>query len=401
MISFDNTEIAFGGKSDSDLKWSYRLFNLMAKPWLVKAGKVAINLSFSLHLPVKGIIKKTIFKQFCGGETINDCELKINQLGKFNIGTILDYSVEGKISNEDLNNAKNEIIATINKAKSNQHIPFSVFKPTGIARFELLELTNDEHTELSPEIKKELAAVIKRVDDICKAAYDAGVPLFVDAEDSWIQDGIDRIVNVMMSKYNKEKVIVYNTIQMYRHDRLKFLKDSHQKAKENGYKIGMKIVRGAYMEKERERAHKMGYPSPIHKDKASTDKDYDFAVKYCVDNLEDIAFCAGTHNENSSAYLAKLIDEKNIAKTDKRIYFAQLLGMSDHISYNLSYLGYNVAKYVPYGPIVEVMPYLIRRAEENTSVAGQTGRELSLIIKEQKRRKQNGENPNLSNTKVL
>ncbi len=387
MISFDNTEIAFSGKSKSDLKWSYRLFNLMAKPWLVKAGKVATNVSFALHLPIKGMIKKTIFKQFCGGETINDCELKINQLAKYSIGTILDYSVEGKTSNEDLDKAKKEIIATINKAKSSDDIPFSVFKPTGIARFELLELTNDENAELSPEIKLELAAVIKRVDDICKAAFEADVPLFVDAEDSWIQDGIDRIVNSMMAKYNKGKVIVYNTIQMYRHDRLQFLKDSHQKAKENGYKIGMKIVRGAYMEKERERAQKMDYPSPIHKDKPSTDKDYDLAVKYCIENINDIAFCAGTHNENSSAKLAQLIDNHNISKTDKRVYFAQLLGMSDHISYNLSHLGYNVAKYVPYGPIVEVMPYLIRRAEENTSVAGQTGRELSLIIKEQKRRK--------------
>ncbi len=387
MISFENTEIAFGGKTDSDLKWSYRLFNLMGKPWLVKTGKVATNIAFKLHLPIKGIIKKTIFKQFCGGESINDCELKINQLAKFNIGTILDYSVEGKTSNEDLDKAKNEIIATIQKAKSNSHIPFSVFKPTGVARFELLELTNDENAELTDEIKQELAQVIQRIDAICKSAYDANVPLFIDAEDSWIQDGIDRIVNSMMAKYNKEKVIVYNTIQMYRHDRLEFLKQSHQKAKENGYKIGMKIVRGAYMEKERERAEKMGYPSPIHKDKTATDNDYDLAVEYCINHIEDIAFCAGTHNEQSSAKLAQLIDDKKISKTDKRVYFAQLLGMSDHISYNLSHLGYNVAKYVPYGPIVEVMPYLIRRAEENTSVAGQMGRELSLIIKEQKRRK--------------
>ncbi len=390
MISFENTEIAFGGKTDSDLKWSYRLFNLMSKPWLVKAGKVATNLAFTLHLPIKGIIKKTIFKQFCGGETIDDCELKIKQLAQFNIGTILDYSVEGKTSNEDLDKAKNEIIATIQKAKENKHIPFSVFKPTGVARFELLELTNNENAQLTDEIKQELAQVIQRIDAICKAAYEANVPLFIDAEDSWIQDGIDRIVNSMMAKYNKEKVIVYNTVQMYRHDRLEFLKQSHQKAKENGYKIGMKIVRGAYMEKERERAEKMGYPSPIHKDKPSTDKDYDLAVEYCINHLKDIAFCAGTHNEQSSAKLVELINEKGISKTDKRIYFAQLLGMSDHISYNLSHLGYNVAKYVPYGPIVEVMPYLIRRAEENTSVAGQTSRELSLIIKEQKRRKGKG-----------
>jgi len=388
MISFENTEIAFGGKSDSDLKWSYRLFNLMGKPRLVKMGKIATNIAFKLHLPIKGMIKKTIFKQFCGGESINQCEQKIADLGKFNIGTILDYSVEGKTSNEDLDHSRDEIIQTIQKAKSNDHIPFSVFKPTGIARFDLLEKTNNLDANLSQADKEELATVMRRVDAICKAAHDANIPLFIDAEDSWIQDGIDRMANAMMAKYNKEKVIVYNTIQMYRHDRLNFLKHTHQQAKQSGYKIGMKIVRGAYMEKERERAAEMNYQDPIHKNKVATDKDYDLAVKYCLENVADISFCAGTHNENSSAQLAKLIDEDGIKKDDKRIFFAQLLGMSDHISFNIAHEGYNVAKYVPYGPIEEVMPYLIRRAEENTSVAGQMGRELSLIVKEKARRKE-------------
>lgn len=387
MISFENTEIAFGGKSDSDLKWSYRLFNLMGKPWLVKMGKVATNVAFKLHLPIKGMIRKTIFKQFCGGESIDQCEQKIADLGKFNIGTILDYSVEGKTSNEDLDHSKDEIIKTIHKAKSNKHIPFSVFKPTGVARFELLEKTNDINANLSTQDKEELAQVMRRVDAICKTAHDEDVPLFIDAEDSWIQDGIDRMVNAMMAKYNKEKVIIYNTIQMYRHDRLAFLKTSHQQAKQGGYKIGMKIVRGAYMEKERERAAEMNYTDPIHKNKTATDKDYDLAVQYCLENLNDISFCAGTHNETSSAKLAELIDKNGIKKDDKRVYFAQLLGMSDHISFNVAHAGYNVAKYVPYGPIEEVMPYLIRRAEENTSVAGQMGRELSLIVKEKARRK--------------
>jgi proline dehydrogenase len=387
MISFENTEIAFGGKSNSDLTWSYRLFNLMGKPWLVKFGKIATNIAFKLHLPVKGIIKATIFKQFCGGETIKDCEQKTADLGKFNIGTILDYSVEGKISNEDLDQSKDEIIRTILKAKTSQNIPFSVFKPTGIARFDLLERTNDITSELTQEDKQELAKAMQRVDAICKTAYESKVPLFIDAEDSWIQDGIDRMVNAMMAKYNKEDVIIYNTIQMYRHDRLEFLKKSHQKAKVNGYKVGMKIVRGAYMEKERERAQKMNYTDPINSNKPATDKCYDDAIKYCIENLNDISFCAGTHNENSSIKLAQLIDENNIDKTDKRIYFAQLLGMSDHISFNVAHKGYNIAKYVPYGPIEEVMPYLIRRAEENTSVAGQMGRELGLIVKEKARRK--------------
>lgn len=387
MIKFENTEVAFGGKSDSDLKWSYRLFSLMGKPWLVKMGKVTTNVAFSLRLPIKGMIRKTIFKQFCGGESIDQCEQKINDLGKFNIGTILDYSVEGKTSNEDLDHTKDEIIRTIQKAKSSSSIPFAVFKPTGIARFDLLEKTNKLDAELSQKNKEELATVMRRVDAICKAAHDANAPLFIDAEDSWIQDGIDRMANAMMAKYNKEKVIVYNTIQMYRHDRLDFLKKSHEQAKVGGYKIGMKIVRGAYMEKERARAAEMNYKDPINVDKAATDICYDAAVKYCLENVDDISFCAGTHNENSSAKLAQLIEDNNIAKDDKRIYFAQLLGMSDHISFNVAHHGYNVAKYVPYGPIVEVMPYLIRRAEENTSVAGQMGRELSLIVKEKARRK--------------
>ncbi len=387
MISFEDTKIAFSGKSDSDLNWSYRLFKLMAKAWMVKLGKVATNVAFAIRLPINGIIKKTIFKQFCGGESINDCQQKIEDLDQFNIGTILDYSVEGKTTIDDLEATKNEIIATIHKAKSLKAIPFSVFKVTGLSRFELLEKANNGVENLTQPEKEEFSQVIQRVDKICKTAFEQDVPIFIDAEDSWIQDAIDRITDAMMAKYNKEHVIVYNTLQMYRHDRLDFLRKSHELAKSQGYKLGVKLVRGAYMEKERDRAEDMGYPSPIQPDKAATDRDYDLALEYMVRHLNDIAICAGTHNEKSSAYLAQLLEENNISKTHKHIYFAQLLGMSDHISFNLSHEGYNVAKYVPYGPIREVMPYLIRRAEENTSVAGQTGRELSLIVKEKKRRK--------------
>ena len=387
MISFEDTKIAFSSKSNSDLNWSYRLFKLMGKPWLVKFGKVATNVAFTLHLPIQGMIKKTIFKQFCGGESIQDCDAKIEDLNAFNVGTILDYSVEGKTTIADLESTKNEIIATIERAKQTNAIPFSVFKVTGLSRFELLEKANEGVEHLSAEEKAEFAQVIQRVDQICKRAYDLDVPVFIDAEDSWIQDGIDRMANAMMAKYNTEKAIVYNTIQMYRHDRLAFLKVSHETAKNKRYKLGVKLVRGAYMEKERERAAEKGYPSPIQPDKAATDRDYDLALEYMVRHLNDIAICAGTHNENSSAYLANLLEENNISKTHPHVYFAQLLGMSDHISFNLSHAGYNVAKYVPYGPIKEVMPYLIRRAEENTSVAGQMGRELSLILKEKARRK--------------
>jgi proline dehydrogenase len=387
MISFDNTEIAFGGKSDNDLQWSYRLFKMIGKPWLVKFGSGAANLALTLRLPVKGVIKKTIFKQFCGGESIADCEQKMNDLAKFKIGTILDYSVEGKSTEEVLDHTRDEVIATIKRAKGNPQIPFSVFKVTGISRTELLEKWNKADAKLSADDEKELQVVLARVDAICKAAFEADVPLFIDAEDSWFQDGIDRMTNQMMAKYNKQKAIVYNTLQMYRHDRLDFLKKTYQESVDGNYFVGIKLVRGAYMEKERERAAAEGYRDPIQPDKEATDRDYNLALEFMVDHLDKFSICAGTHNEKSSAYLVELMTKKNISKEDKRIYFAQLLGMSDHISFNLAHHGYNVAKYVPYGPVREVMPYLMRRAQENTSVAGQMGRELSLIVKEKERRK--------------
>jgi proline dehydrogenase len=387
MVSFDNTEIAFGGKSDNDLQWSYRLFKMIGKPWLVKFGSGAANLALTLRLPVKGMIKKTIFKQFCGGESIADCEQKMNDLAKFKIGTILDYSVEGKSTEEVLDHTRDEVIATIKRAQGNPQIPFSVFKVTGISRTELLEKWNKADAKLSAEDEKELRVVLARVDAICKAAFEADVPLFIDAEDSWFQDGIDRMTNQMMAKYNTKKAIVYNTLQMYRHDRLDFLKKTYQEAIDGNYFVGIKLVRGAYMEKEREKAAAEGYKDPIQPNKEATDRDYNLALEFMVDHLDKFSICAGTHNEKSSAHLVDLMTKKNISKEDKRIYFAQLLGMSDHISFNLAHHGYNVAKYVPYGPVREVMPYLMRRAQENTSVAGQMGRELSLIVKEKERRK--------------
>lgn len=387
MISFDNTEIAFSGKNDNDLQWSYRLFKMIGKPRLVKVGAALGNFALALRLPVKGLIKKTIFKQFCGGESIADCEQKIKDLAKFNIGTILDYSVEGKSSEEDLDRTKNEIIATIQKAKGNLAIPFSVFKVTGISKTDLLEKANQGIHKLSEIDSKDFQKVTERVDEICKAAYDADVPVFIDAEDSWFQNAIDALANQMMAKYNLKKAIVFNTIQMYRHDRLEFLKKTHEEAIAGNYFAGIKLVRGAYMEKERERALEKGYQDPIQPNKNATDKDYDAALEFMVQHIDKFSICAGTHNEKSSAYLVELMAKHHLSKEDKRIYFAQLLGMSDHISYNLAYNGYNVAKYVPYGPVREVMPYLIRRAQENTSVAGQMGRELSLIVKEKERRK--------------
>jgi len=387
MKTFENTEIAFRSKNDADLNRAFWLFKIIGNPSVVKFGKWATNLALSINLPIDPIIKKTIFKQFCGGTTIQDCEQTIQQLSSYNIGTILDYSVEGKIKEEDFEKTTDEIIATIVRASKDTKIPYAVFKVTGIATFSLLEKANSIENELTENEKKSFASIVSRVDRICKSGFDCGIPVFIDAEESWIQDTIDRLAQTMMAKYNKDKAIVFNTIQMYRHDRLDFLMKVIHDSKINGYHYGIKLVRGAYMEKERARALQMNYPSPIQPNKGSTDNDYNKALSVILENINHLSLCAGTHNEESSLLLTKLLEKFNVNKDDQRIYFAQLLGMSDHISYNLSSEGYNVAKYVPYGPIKEVLPYLLRRADENTSVAGQTSRELSLLSKEKERRK--------------
>jgi len=388
-ISLENTQIAFSGKNNYELNRAYLLFKLVSSNKLVKFGKVFTDCALKIKFPINFIIKPTIFKHFCGGENIEECDLTIQDLAKFRIGTILDYSVEGKQSEKDFDRTTKETIATIEKANGNNSIPFCVFKVTGLARFALLEKLNNklDGSNLTAQEKEEFERVRQRVDAICKRSFQTGTPVFIDAEESWIQDVIDMLAVDMMKLYNKEKAIVFNTLQMYRHDRLAYLKNEFENAKSQGYYMGLKIVRGAYMEKERKRAQEMGYSSPIQPDKASTDSDYDAAIKFCVENNQHIAICAGTHNEESSLYLANLMDQFGIDHQSKSVYFAQLLGMSDHISYNLANASYNVAKYVPYGPVKDVLPYLIRRAEENTSVAGQTGRELSLIMKEKARRK--------------
>lgn len=387
MKTFENTEIAFRSKNDADLNRAFWLFKIIGNPSVVKFGKWATNFALSINLPIDPLIKKTIFKQFCGGTTIQDCEQTIQQLSNFKIGTILDYSVEGKIKEEDFEKTTDEIIATIVRASKDTSIPYAVFKITGIATFSLLEKANNIENELTDSEKKSFASVISRVDRICKSGFESGIPVFIDAEESWIQDTIDRLAQTMMAKYNKNKAIVFNTIQMYRHDRLDFLKKVIQDSQVNGYHYGIKLVRGAYMEKERARALQMNYPSPIQPNKEATDNDYNSALSLILENFTSLSLCAGTHNEESSLLLTELLEKFSINKDDKRIYFAQLLGMSDHISYNLSSEGFNVAKYVPYGPIKEVLPYLLRRADENTSVAGQTSRELSLLSKEKSRRK--------------
>ena len=384
-ISFDNTEIAFKAKSTSDLQKSYWLFKLVGNNFLVKLGPALLNIAFFLRLPIKSLIKNTIFEQFCGGESIKDCEKRIQSLARYNVNTILDYSVEGSSSKENFDLTASEIIRTIERAKDDENIPFAVFKTSGLARIELLEKISTNST-LNEKEKIEFELLKDRVKLICQKAYDLEVRIFIDAEESWIQNAIDDLATSMMRIYNTEKAIVYNTLQMYRWDRIAFLKQSYADAENGNYYLGLKIVRGAYMEKERERAAELGYSSPIQKDKESCDKDYDLALAYCINHIDKIAICAGTHNEKSSLKLIDLMRENNILKDDNRVYFSQLLGMSDHISFNLANEGYNVVKYMPYGPVKLVMPYLIRRAQENTSISGQTGRELSLIIKERNRR---------------
>ncbi len=385
-INFDNTEIAFRNKTNGELNQAYWLFKIISSNFLTQVGPPITNFLLNVGFPIKGAIKATIFKQFCGGETIEECEKTIEQLSLGNVGTILDYSVEGEDEEEVFDFTCEEIIRTINRADGDPRVPITVFKITGIGRFALLEKL-DAKQDLTPVETEEFARVKVRCEKICQAAFDKNVPVMIDAEDSWVQDTIDELALEMMIKFNKNGLIVYNTYQMYRHDKLADLNADYLIAKETGFILGVKMVRGAYMEKERKRALEMGYASPIQPDKAATDRDYDESLRFCIKHLDQIAIVCGTHNEESSRLLTELIDENNIAHNHPHIYFAQLLGMSDNLSFNLSDAGYNVAKYVPYGPIKAVMPYLFRRAQENTSVAGQTGRELGLISKEKARRR--------------
>ncbi len=386
-LSFEDTKIAFEAKSDFQLKKAYWIFATMNQNWLVKLGTFFIKLFLFLHFPVKNLIKVSIFQQFCGGETISDCESTIDNLGKSNIGTILDYSVEGEENEKSFQKTKEEIIKTILKAKENIHIPFAVFKVTGIFKSELLEQYQTDSGITDEEDLKEFQHSKEILTEICQKAYDEKVKIFIDAEESWIQNTIDELTYEMMAKFNQEETIIFNTYQMYRVDMLENLKHAIENAKSKGYQLGVKLVRGAYIEKERLRAHEDEYSEPIHKEKEHTDHDFNAAVALCVDHLDTVEFCIGTHNEQSCKLPCNLLEERNLPKNHPKIYFAQLLGMSDNISYNLAKMGYNVAKYVPYGPVESVMPYLFRRAEENTSIAGQTSREFALLQKEVLRRK--------------
>jgi proline dehydrogenase len=384
-LDFQDTATAFADKSDSELKEKYRLFKILNSPFLNNLGTRAATFALSLGLPVKGLIKSTIYEQFCGGETIEECSGTVDRLGRSGIGSILDYSVEGKSTEEDFERTKNEIIRTVEHAKDDPNIPFAVFKMSGVAPLGTLEkMSNKKRLDAKGQAKCE--RIHNRVNEICEFAHSIGQPIFIDAEETWIQDAIDRLATEMMEKYNRDSVIVYNTIQLYRKDRLAFLKQARRRAHDERYFYGVKLVRGAYMEKERERASELGYESPIQDDKAGTDRDFDAAVEYCVRHLDDVSFVAGTHNEKSTQKLVGLMQDKQILPSHPRIHFSQLYGMSDNLSYVLAKHGYNVSKYVPYGPVADAVPYLVRRAEENTSVAGQVSRELVLIETELKRR---------------
>ena len=383
---FNNTEVAFALKSDTELERAYFLFKLIDSQPLVKIGTAVTNFALKAHLPVEGLIRSTVFDHFCGGVNENDCLRVVDKMFTKGVSSVLDYSVEGKEEEAQFEAALAMTLKTIEFAKERDAIPFAVFKPTGFGRLSLYEKVG-EKVALTEDEKAEWNRVVARFDKACKSAFDKDVLLLIDAEESWMQDAADTIVADMMRKYNKQKAIVFNTLQMYRWDRLDYLKRLHEQAKNEGFYIGMKLVRGAYMEKENDRATERGLKSPICISKEATDVNYDAAVLYMVENIDKMAIFAGTHNEESSYRLMQLMEEKGIAKNDKRIYFGQLLGMSDNISFNLAANGYNVAKYLPFGPVRDVMPYLIRRAEENTSVAGQTSRELTLIKKEKERRK--------------
>ena len=387
-LSFENTEIAFRNKSDRDLNKAYWLFKMIGSNLLTKVGPPLANAALKMGLPITGLIRATIFNHFCGGETIEGCLPSINRLANQRVETILDYSVEGEDDERSFDKTCAELVRTIHYAQQNPNISFSVFKATGLGRFSLFEKVNAK-VSLTPEEQEEYNRVKERIHRICKACHDGHIRVLIDAEHSWIQGAIADIAREMMRLYNRNTPTVYNTYQLYRTDQLATLQADYALAETEGFFLGAKLVRGAYMEIERERAQASGQRSPIQPDKASTDRDYDLAVQFCLDHIDRIGFMAGTHNETSCRLLATEIDRRNVPRSHPHVHFAQLLGMSDNLSFNLAEAGYHVAKYMPYGPVKAVMPYLFRRAQENTSVAGQTGRELSFITKEKKRRKSN------------
>jgi len=402
-LSLDNTEIAFAHRSDASLKQAHWLFNLMSKPWLVQIGTRLTPWAIRAGLPIRGMIRNTLFRHFIGGETLEEIIPVAKRLGAFGVQAILDYGVEGKEGEAAFDHARDEFIRVIRFAATQPNVPFMSVKVTGFARFALLEKIDalmqqaqsgyligryaEAQEKLDAAERGEWDRVVERMHAIARAAQESRIGFLVDAEETWIQDPVDALTMQVMSTYNRETIVIYNTIQLYRHDRLAFLKDSFEASREKGFFLGAKLVRGAYMEKERARASEKGYPSPIQPDKAATDRDYDAGVRFCLDHIDRIGLIVASHNEGSNLAAVRIMQEKGLPLDHAHVHFSQLYGMSDHITYNLSHAGCKVSKYLPFGPIKDVVPYLMRRAQENTSVGGQTTRELALIRKELKRRK--------------
>lgn len=403
IISFDNTEYAFAAKSDKELKKANFLFGLMGKAWLVKAGLMITPVAIKWHIPfTKILIRNTIFQQFVGGETLEETATVADKLEAYKVEVILDYGVEGKEGEENFDHAKDEFSKVINYASTQPNIPFMSIKVTGFARFALLEKLHSAMQKAAGTLMKRYLASVEslaanekeewhkvrlRTQQLCEEADEKNVGILIDAEETWIQDPVDALTILMMDVFNKKKPVIYNTLQLYRHDRLQFLKDCYTAAAERNFILGAKLVRGAYMEKERNRASAMNYPSPIQPDKETCDKDYNAAVEFCITHLDKIALIVASHNEYSNIYTTQLLNQKGLPHNHHHVHFSQLYGMSDNITFNLAKSGCSVSKYLPFGPIKDVVPYLMRRAQENSSVSGQTGRELMLIKKEMQRRK--------------
>lgn len=386
MLNFENTAVAFQRLNNKELWRARLLFTVLSHPWLVKTGESFITLTQKIGISPDWIVKPTVYKHFVGGETLQACNPVVKRMAKYGVKSILDYSVESIQTEEAIACVLQETLHAIRNAANNPDIPFAVFKPTAFVPHTFLDKT--EHPEtLTTEDHKQLLRFRERIELLCSEADKLNTPLLIDAEDSWYQAFIDEVVESMMKKHNRGKTLVFNTLQMYRHDRIAYLKALIERARLEGFNLGLKFVRGAYMEKERHRAQRMGYLSPIQPNKEATDQDFNQALEISMENLDIVTIFCGTHNEESCNLLASLIQKKGLQPSDPRIWFSQLYGMSDHISFNLAKEGFNVAKYIPYGPVKHVMPYLFRRAEENTSVAGQTGRELRLLRKEFLRRK--------------
>lgn len=387
MLDFNDTQIAFEAKSDSELRNARLLFGTIKHPGLVKLAKLGTNIALGIHFPLGWIVKPTLYKQFVGGETIEDCARTVAGLRRFGVKSTLDYSAESEQTPEGIEATMKETLRSVDNAKGNPDIAYAVFKPSTLTTDALLAKASEHPEQLTAEEKAAHEAYHQRFLALCQRAYDNDVRILVDAEDYCFQDSIDAMTDEAMRMFNKRRAIVFATLQMYRHDRMPYLRRILEDAKEKGYTAGIKFVRGAYMEDERARAVAMGYPDPICKNKQATDDNYNQGVEFVIDNLDHFELFMGTHNEESNYRLAKLIEKKGLRHDDPRIFFAQLLGMSDNISFNLAHAGYNVTKYVPYAKVRDVLPYLLRRAEENTSVAGQTTRELNMLNLETDRRK--------------